>query len=294
MANETVVDAEINIPTEWVEISVSTLRGTLMVVGGSDTGKSTFASYIYRRLASQSVKAAYLDGDPGQGRLGPPGTMTLGNPGEDLDPERIPSWRVFVGSSTPSRHMLPVLVGASKLVQKAYCAGANALVYDTTGLIDPFKGGLSLKLAKINLIRPSVLFAIQRKTELENLLRPLRQSGRVRVVDLEPCPAVRIREREARADYRSIQMSRYFRPARTVRVDWSGLAVFPAPEFTLHRLLALEDGDAFTLGLGIVTELSEKRKEIALLTPLDSMNGVNALSLGDLIVDPETFRDSPL
>jgi polynucleotide 5'-hydroxyl-kinase GRC3/NOL9 len=292
MANEPVVDAEIDIPPEWLEISVSTLRGTLMVVGGSDTGKSSFASYIYRQLRSLSVTAAYLDGDPGQGKLGPPGTMTLGKPGEDLDPERVPSWRVFVGSSTPSRHMLPVLVGASNLVHKAYEAGAKAVVYDTTGLIDPFKGGLSLKLAKINLIRPSVLFAIQRKTDLENLLRPLRRSGRVRVIDLKPCPAVRIRGSAERAEYRSIQMSRYFRTARTIRLDWAGLAVFPAPEFTLHRLLALEDRDAFTLGLGIVTELSGKRNEISLLTPVDSMKGVNALNLGDLIVDPETFRDN--
>jgi hypothetical protein len=41
-----------------------------------------------------------------------------------------------------------------------------------------------------------------------------------------------------------------------------------------------------------VTELSEKGKEISFLTPVDSMKGVNALNLGDLIVDPETFRDT--
>jgi hypothetical protein len=42
------------------------LRGTLMVIGAPDTGKSTFAQYLYRRLCAESRCVAYLDGDPGQ------------------------------------------------------------------------------------------------------------------------------------------------------------------------------------------------------------------------------------
>ena len=279
----------------WEQIDLSGLRGTLIVTGAPDVGKSTFAQYLYRRLCAMSRRTAYLDGDPGQSTLGPPATMTLamGRDGEDTWPPKGVTWRRFVGAVSPVRHMLPVLVGAARLVQAAQNAGAEIVVYDTTGLVNPAQGGPALKLAKVDLLRPAVVFGIQRDQELEPALAPLRHS-RVRVVELRPSPAVQPRDLLTRQAHRASQFARAFTAARPVRVDWRKLAVSPSPRFVFNQLVALEDSEGFTLGLGIVVSSDPALGQVQMITALDSLSHVQALRLGDVLVDPKTFRDQPL
>ena len=291
------------IPGAWEQIDLAGLRGVLIVIGAPDVGKSTFGQYLYRRLCAASCRAAFLDGDPGQSALGPPATMTLamGREGEDAWPPSGNIRRRFVGAVSPVRHMLPVVVGAARLVQTAQdaaagaaaSAGAEIVVYDTTGLVNPVQGGPALKLAKVDLLRPTVVFGIQRDRELEPVLGPLRHS-RVRVVELRPSPAVQPRDLLTRQAHRASQFARAFAAARPVRIDWKNLAVSPSPRFVFNQLVALEDAEGFTLGLGIVVSSDPALGQVRLLTALDSLTHVHALRLGDVLVDPKTFRDQPL
>jgi hypothetical protein len=57
-------------------------------------------------------------------------------------------------------------------------------------LVDPAHGGAALKFAKIDLLSPQMVFAIQVKDELEPILQPLRRSLRGRLVVLGPSAAV--------------------------------------------------------------------------------------------------------
>jgi polynucleotide 5'-hydroxyl-kinase GRC3/NOL9 len=280
----------------WKELGLEGLNGILMVVGASDVGKSTFARYLFRRLCTSSAGVAYLDGDPGQSSLGPPTTMTLAlaREGESTFPPCGPVWRGFVGSVSPAGHMLPVLTVAACLTGAARKAGAQVIIYDTTGLVDASRGGIALKLAKIDLLRPSVLLAIQRERELEPLLAPLRRSRRVRVVEFPPSPAARSRERDERQANRAERFAGYFSNAANLAIDWPRFAVFPAPRFHLHRLVSLEDENGHALALGIVREIDRISRRLRVQTPLTTLSGVDAIRLGDLVVDPETFRDQRL
>ena len=287
---------DMDIPPEWEQINTSRLNGALLIIGAPDVGKSTFARFLYQQLQATSRCTAYLDGDPGQSRLGPPTTMTLamGMSGNEIFPPRDRIWRTFVGGLSPVRHMLPVVVGAARLVQAARDAGAQVIVYDTTGLIDPDQGGAYLKMAKIDLLHPTVVFAIQYINELEYLLAPLRRSRRVYVVDMSPPLAAQRRDPATRRDYRAGQFARYFENVNQVTVKWSNLAVFPAPVFTINRLVALEDSLGFTLGLGIVLDVARESRQMVLLTPVPSMEKVDAIQLGDVALDPETFQTQPV
>jgi polynucleotide 5'-kinase involved in rRNA processing len=69
------------------------------------------------------------------------------------------------------------------------------------------------------------------------------------------------------------------------------MAVFPAPAFSLNRLVALEDREGFALGLGIVVLFERKSKQVTLLTPLEHLDDIDAIHVGDVEVDPETFED---
>lgn len=288
-------DHQTELPPAWSQLTLSGLRGTLLVLGAPDVGKSTFARYLYRRLSAETPAVAYLDGDPGQSALGPPTTMTLAL---GLDEESGRRWHRFVGATSPRGplRVLPVLVGAARLIQAAHEAGATTVIYDTSGLVDPAQGGAALKLAQVDPLRvqPAAVFAIQHSYELEALLVPLRRSRRTRIVDLRPAAAARPRQRTDRQAYRARQFARYFATARSLAVNWKVLAVLPAPQFLPNRLVALEDAGGFTLGLGLVRDHDPRAGLVTLFTPLRSTAGVDTLHLGDLTLDPETFRDQPL
>jgi polynucleotide 5'-kinase involved in rRNA processing len=114
------------------------------------------------------------------------------------------------------------------------------------------------------------------------------------VVEFASSPAARQRKREDRQESRAKRFADYFRQANHLLVNWPQFAVFPAPRFHLHRVLAMEDHDGFALGLGIVVEIDRISRRIGLQSSLASMGGVDAIRLGDLVVDPETFRDQRL
>lgn len=281
-------DVQIEVPLAWKQLSIDRLGGTLMVIGGTDTGKSTFARYLVQRLRQTGRHVAHLDGDPGQSVLGPPATMTLVLwPGGQ-------TWRWFVGDISPGRHLLAVLTGAARLAQAAYKAGAEVVIYDTTGFVSAVSGGLALKLAQIDLLRPAVVFAFGRHLELESLLPPLRRSRRVRVVDLKVCDAVAQRDTLARQAYRAAQYAAYFGSAQPLRVDRRHIVILPAAPLFPGRLVALEDQSGFTMGLGIVLEEDQAGHELVLSTPLITLDGVDVVHPGDVVVDTQTFQDRRL
>ncbi len=289
----------------WEHLTFSSLSDVILIIGAPDTGKTTFARYLYHRLSAHHEQVAFVDGDVGQATLGPPTTMTLalGKPGDDSFPHSGkdpygawppagPHFCTFVGDVSPRGRMLPIVVGAHKLAQKARKAGATAIVFDTTGLVNPAQGGGALKRAKVELLRPGVVVGIQHKSELEHLLLPLRRSRRTRVIDLRVARAVRRRSATVRQEHRATRFRLYFEDAHTLKAEWWRLAVFPAPAFKPNQLLALEDIKGFTLALGIVTASDPVRNMITLYTPLSSLAGVDAIRLGDLALDPHTFRET--
>ena len=284
---------DIDVPPEWMQINLDGAVGVQMVIGAPDVGKSTFARYLYRKFSAGGHSTAFIDGDPGQSFLGPPTTETLivGKAGDPVFSPGAPRWRKFVGSTSPSGHLLPTVVGAKRLCEHAQLAGARVIIYDTSGLVDPRLGGLALKHAKIDLLQPSRVYAIQWENELEPLLSMLRRSQRCELVQLVPSVAVVSRSMERRQRYRTEQFAEYFREAVLQKIKWTKYGIYPVPRFALERLVALEDEAGFTLRLGIVVEIDHDRREVTLLAPSADWGSVKVLNIGDVLVDPHTFQD---
>lgn len=283
----------LRIPPEWERIEVGSLTGTIMVIGASDTGKSTFARYLFRRLAKYYPRVGFLDCDVGQSSLGLPATLNLAlmasaSEGEVTRDERL---TYFVGAVSPRGHMLPVVVGAHKLQRRAQQWGVEALVVDTTGLVDAAAGGGALKQWKIELLAPSTVFAFAQGMELEHILWPRRRDPRVRVIELPVPKAVMERSRENRIRYRTERWRSYFAPAATVQLDLRRLAVFGLEAMSSGRLLALQDADGFALGLGVVRRYDPRVQIATICTPLPSLEGVISIRLGSLRLDPETGQE---
>ena len=277
------------IPPAWQHLDLASLQGTIMVLGGTDTGKSTFARYLFLELCRLGRRVAYLDGDVGQSTLGLPATMTAALCPPGGRPAFPPAGLravFFVGAVSPRGHMLPVVVGAHKLQAWACRQGATEIVMDTTGMVDAAGGGGALKQWKIELLAPATLFALARGAELEHILWPLRRRRDLRVRELAVAPAAREKVREARVAHRTDRFRRYFAGAGRLSVSLHRMPVTGLGGTIRGRLVAFQDKASFVLGLGVVEKLDPGRGMLGVRTPLSDLDGVTSLRLGSLRLDP--------
>ena len=94
--------------------------GVVFLVGGIDTGKTTFGLELLRRAAAAGLPAALVDADVGQSTVGPPTTigLKLGLDGAEVTRTsvRVADALAFVGSITPPGYLLPLVCGTAKMV----------------------------------------------------------------------------------------------------------------------------------------------------------------------------------
>jgi len=271
------------IPRQWTHLGVEDLVGTVMIIGASDTAKSTLARYLYQELCRHGCRTAYLDADMGQSTLGLPTTLNMAlssEPGDDRFPPQGLQTLFFTGSLTPRGHMLPAIIGAYRLQQKALGAGARTVLVDTTGLVDSAQGGKALKQWKIELLVPGTVIALQQGDELEPILWPLRREGRVRCIEIEVSPHIVPRSRETRIAHRTARLAQYLQAAQVQRISLRHTPVYDVEQAAVGALVAFQDTESFALGLGVVIEIDRRHEAILARTPLSGQDGVASIRFG--------------
>ncbi|MBI4400263.1 MAG: hypothetical protein HY581_01355 [Nitrospirae bacterium] len=286
--------------------------GVAVVLGGSDTGKTTWVASAARQLGRAGQwPLAIVDGDIGQSTIGPPATVALSVLKETRHLEGslsfLPSHAFsFVGSVSPIGHLLQLLVATTRLVEKAVRSGARTVLIDTTGLIDD-GAGFQLKLRKIELVGPRHLIALQREKELEAILSVVRERPGLRIHRLAVSPSARSRSPAERSAYRAQCFAAYFAKAKRLALESSRLCMLTPPtgRFRLRAgcvqpllepsvlcaedltglLVGLNDPTNETLGLGLLEGASQDGRAIFVLTPLADAAPIRILQMGNLRLD---------
>jgi polynucleotide 5'-hydroxyl-kinase GRC3/NOL9 len=178
----------------------------ILVVGGGDAGKSSYCRFLVTELLAVGHRVAIVDADIGQKDVGPPATVTLGYASGTAEHwSASPAAFYFVGSTSPVGRMLPLVVGTSRLVS---AADAPFVVIDTTGYVEG--AGRVLKAYKIEAVRPDLVIAIERRGELETILRSHRT---YRTIRIRPSRKARPRDRWERDLAREKAFAAYFKDA---------------------------------------------------------------------------------
>lgn len=256
-----------------------------MIIGASDTGKSTLARYLFQELSARGLVVAYLDADVGQSTLGLPTTMSLAVSSRAGDARFPPARRpisYFVGATTPRGCMLPTLVGAFRLQQRAEEMGADVVIVDTTGLVDSAQGGQALKQWKIELLAPPTVIALQRGRELEPIIWPLRRDARVRCIEVPVSPDAVARSRDVRMARRRARLAGYFDGARKCAFSVRQVAVYGIESMAFGALMAFQDEEGYCLGLGVVERASPDEENTIVRTPLRSLDCVASVRFGSV------------
>src|SRR5919108_4520926 len=158
---------------------------TILLLGGTDTGKTTFLTWLTNALLAREGRIAIVDADVGQSSLGPPTTIGLGVVAQALQhlQELPPTALYFVGSTSPRGHLVPVIVGTKRMVERAQRIEADRVIIDTCGFISA-DGGQALKHYQIDLVDPDVVVCLQRAQECEPILLAWRYRQRPRILRL--------------------------------------------------------------------------------------------------------------
>jgi polynucleotide 5'-hydroxyl-kinase GRC3/NOL9 len=272
---------------------VSSAR-VVMLVGGLDTGKSTMGRALAAAALEAGRRVAYLDADLGQKMVGPPSAAALRLISDRSDLRReslaVPDAIYFVGATSPQGQLLPLVVGAGQLLDRARAEGADIVIVDTSGLVSGVYGQL-LKYHKVEELRPDAVVGLQRGEELEPLMGIIQRFFPTEVVTLPVHSQVRPTSVDERARNREAAFRGYFsEPLQRWRVKPTVfMPALPAlfDPTKLHRVLVgLADGSGAHTGLGYL-EYTGEEQVLRLVSPVEE--APKALKLGSIRLE-EDFR----
>lgn len=279
---------DFEIPNQWKKINTEQLTGSTIVIGSTDSGKSTMVHWLFNRLCQVHPCVGWLDGDIGQTTLGVPTTINLALFERRKDRHPRLAATIFVGSTSPRGHMCPLLDGLQRLQKLALAANITALVIDTTGMIDKHTGGNILKRKKIELLQPNTVIVLQRKQELEHIITHLKTEQRFNILVFNTSEFIVRRSPDKRARRRSNRFLRYFQSPTHHQIKYGALPV-SGPQPLKYSLVAFQDKMGFALALGVVLSISPEAMEI--LTPLSDLSDVAGLCFGVVRMDPLTGEE---
>jgi len=236
-------------PKVWDEvITTFSKNDKVMVIGGTDRGKSTFSLY-----ASMKMDMPLLDADIGQATVPPPTVVKISSNRLTIDAG------FFVGSTTPVKNMLGHILGTYILSKKS-----KGMIIDTCGLIRGSEG-FWLKFTKVLLINPDVIIAMSKSRDLDHILSVINEFYTGEIIDIGASPYARKRGFDERYLRRKMKFKLYFGEGKIIEVQSPKIFSFPSTwNVEKHVLAALTGSYVYKVALvgdtiyGICKEYSSK------------------------------------
>jgi polynucleotide 5'-hydroxyl-kinase GRC3/NOL9 len=240
-----------------------------VVLGASDTGKTSLATWLAARLA-EALPTAVVDADLGQSEIGPPTTIGLGRARPAL--RRLGEADLvamhFVGTTSPVAAFRATFDGVRALVARARHAGFARVIVDTPGLV---AGRLGRVLAdgEIAAADADLVVALERGEECAHLLAPYAGRARPAIVRLPALEGHAPRRQAARRAHRRRALDAYLRDARPVALDLARVRFTPPAHGRTvpGTIVGLCDAAGETVAIGVVREVDEAARRLVVETP---------------------------
>ncbi|MCM8771608.1 MAG: hypothetical protein NC926_06080 [Candidatus Omnitrophica bacterium] len=265
----------------------------IMFIGGSDTGKTTLIKNIANFLFEKE-EVYIFDCDIGQSHVGPPTTIGYAKLkekiGDDfyLNPEKL----YFTGIIAPSFSINEFLTGVIKI--NNYLENKNGkILVDTTGYIRD-KLAISLKINKIEILKPDFIILLEKENELEEIVRFLKYSGmKYERIKIENIP---VKSMEERANYRKKIFSKYFQNLKELIIKLNEVSIKMINFKNLNKfsdvfeidlkgfLCCLKNKFFEDIVLGIIKE--KRDEEIKILIPKEiEINEIRGITISSFLLE---------
>lgn len=263
----------------------------IMIMGGSDTGKTTLVECIAAFLSKQT-RVGIVDLDMGQSHIGPPTTIAWGK----IDRE-FREWSTiapedfyFTGTVTPFGSLLPSVVGAKLMTERALNSCKKVIV-DTTGLIaEP--AGRVLKQSKIDILSPDMILALENSEELGHILDAFRFNQHPKFYRLPVPSHVKEKSVTKRSQYRFEKIKDYFVGSCTLEVLMEDVGIRftkEPPSFSpltlKKRLVSFRDNGNRDIALGFIEGIKLRENKLLIRTPISGDVKFSSIAIGRAEID---------
>ena len=253
------------IEKEWIKTKDNFIKNgrKLMVIGGSDSGKSTFILYLANEIFKIGKSVGVLDLDIGQSNIGPPGTIGFGIVRENLNnlSEIEPDKMYFIGGVSPKGNLLQLVVGSFKLLKEMEKKFLDYILIDTTGLVNGMIAEV-LKHNKIEVLDPDYIIIFEDENEIDNLINPFIYENK-KIVKIKPSSNSIERTRLERMEYRNKKFREYFSNSKRIKIHFNenNIIGYDLKKYTplQNSIVGLLDKDRFLLYLGILESIDNDR-----------------------------------
>ncbi len=276
---------------EWIKTKDDFIKNgkKLMVIGGSDSGKSTFILYLANEIFKIGKKVGVLDLDIGQSNIGPPGTIGFGKVRKNLNnlSEIKPEKMYFIGGVSPKGNLLQLVVGSFKLLKGMEKEFLDYILIDTTGLVNGIIAEV-LKHNKIEVLDPDYIIIFENENEIDNLIKPFIY-GNKKIIKIKPSSNSIERTRLERIEYRNKKFREYFSNSKRVEIHFNenNIIGYDLKKYTPLRnsIVGLLDKDRFLLYLGILESIDKDRDSIVIRAPIIKEKEIKFIKFSNLYVN---------
>ncbi|MBU7009575.1 MAG: hypothetical protein HXS46_02705 [Theionarchaea archaeon] len=203
-------------PRMWLKYSHEILqkKGIVMIIGAPDTGKTTFAAFLANEALQKGISVAVIDSDIGQSDIGPPSTIGLAFPQHKINRiSNVTADEFYFVGTTSVQDICDMVLGLEQLVENALTK-ADLVIIDTCGYVSG-DTGRRLKMQKLQAVTPDIMVALQRKDELNPIIR----NWRGEVIQAQVPKGVRKVPRHMRREIRESRWRKAFDKAQERQVD---------------------------------------------------------------------------
>lgn len=269
------------IPVSWVKVTnvvkrINKRPAIIMVIGGVDSGKTSFCTYLTNRLINQNLKVTILDEDLGQSDIGPPGTVAYSHivkPITDMFNLKEQN-AIFVGTTSPSEAVNETIKAATTLKAEILRYGeTDCVIVNTDGWITD-KDAAQFKACLATALRIDAVLCLQNRNEIHSLCDIIKEVLPNCIQEVAESPfAVSQRNQEKRRSLRELSYAKYLENAKVRNFSIYSIEIKgnKAPIYNKRAenlIVGIYDAQGRFLGIGIIHKVDYIRRSIKIFTPV--------------------------
>lgn len=282
------------VPGSWKEAStiVQQTRGTIVILGNVDSGKSTLSTLLANESISANLTVGIVDGDIGQADLGPPTTISgasVKNPIYDLQNVTTDA-SFFVGDTSPENVQGRVWAGLKAI--RSRLSSADVVLVNTDGWLEG-DNALNYKQGIFDRLQPNLVLAIDDEGDQHQALNRLIDSQKRTVIRLATSEFARQRTRDERKRAREMGYMRFLKGSnhQELRLNRVSIRRFDSQQSLLELpsrdrlkgvLSGLLDQDGMLIGVCRILDADAYR--IRIETGVRELESVRTLELGSVVL----------